>query len=158
VFNRHAQLPAVALSQDKPSKHPARIELAPRPWQSRVQPQHLGRIWQIELSKNRRDQRSEAGGQKNLFISDLRPPTSHLFPSGAGESRTHNVLLKRQVQLPFCFNPRLRLETADQRLEDKASRTQFCLKSQASRLQPYSMAPERFERSSIRLKGEYVIH
>jgi hypothetical protein len=105
VFNRHAQLPAVALSQHVPSKHPARIELAPRPWQGRVQPQHLGRIWQIELSKNRRDRRSEVGGQKNLFISDLPPPTSHLFPSGAGESRTHNVLLKRQVQLPFCFNP-----------------------------------------------------
>jgi hypothetical protein len=83
VFNRHAQLPAVALSQCKPSKHPARIELAPRPWQGRVQPQHLGRKQANRIVKDRgRGQRSEAGGQGTeghclgLLISGLRRLTS----------------------------------------------------------------------------------
>jgi hypothetical protein len=88
VFNRHAQLPAVALSHHVPSKHPARIELAPRPWQGRVQPQHLGRKQANRIVKE--PKRSEARGQRSEVrkgrywtpTSDLWPPTSHLSSVG----------------------------------------------------------------------------
>ena len=83
--------------------HQTRIERAFPAWRAGVLPLNDWCVWLSKLSKIERGQ-----GQNRTVAPTLRAwstATVRHDQSGTGGSRTHNVLIKSQVHLPFCFNP-----------------------------------------------------